>query len=211
MIATNVIALALFFLEIYFSHCTEVNVSCAIHVDTNATRDTAGPPLTVDCSKRGLTKVPDDILTAEAVTLHLYNNNITILPACVFCKLSNARYLDLSNNQIFELDLRSFEGLDRLQVLDLSRNGLCLHSSYPKGVFKDQKSLMILKTFSITDGVFGDLVGLEKLPLDATDKFKFIEEFRNLTQLTHQEASCYLSTQRIYVWNDAFENLHLFP
>ncbi|RVE54455.1 hypothetical protein evm_000940 [Chilo suppressalis] len=74
----------------------------------------------IDCSRRGLTALPDGI--DEKVTkLNLSNNEITMFPENLN-KLYNLITLDVSNNRLSELNKYALFNLSSLEVLDISRN-----------------------------------------------------------------------------------------
>ena len=89
----------------------------------------------VDCSKLHLTYVPQKIPTSTT-HLTLSHNRITNLTNGIFAKFKNFIYLDISNNLLKKLEVNSFNGLNKLQVLNISSNYLSGKDSFPKGVFK---------------------------------------------------------------------------
>ena len=174
----------------------------------------------MDLSSQDLRNVSEFIYT-DITILDLHDNNITHLPGCIFYNLVNLTDLDLSDNLLSALDNNTFRGLYNLEVLNLAGNNLCLPKSYPLSVFNDLRSLKVLKTFSnncpegntdIPDEVFKVLLSLEKLFMDATQNLTFGNGFRNLTNLTHVEASthkdlCDSDTYNTYIRKDSFHGL----
>ncbi|XP_065572709.1 leucine-rich repeats and immunoglobulin-like domains protein 3 isoform X2 [Artemia franciscana] len=116
----------------------------------------------VDCSKKGLSDVPDD-LPSWTEFLELQGNKITDLPPKVFSRLLGLRYLklhqnrltdipvfgtpskisliNLGNNEIQFLRENQFMGLKQLKQLDLSGNKL---KSFQPGLFPEGVKLELL-------------------------------------------------------------------
>ena len=81
----------------------------------------------VDCSSRSLTSVPSSGLPSTATSLTLHDNAISFLPTRAFVIFSTAlETLDLSENNISNIDNNAFEGLGGLKRLNLSSNLLTL-------------------------------------------------------------------------------------
>ena len=74
--------------------------------------------------------------------LNLSNNKIMSLPSNAFPGGSFLRTLNLKNNQLGFLDETCMSSLTSLETLILTRNFL---SSFPKGLFKQMKSLLVLE------------------------------------------------------------------
>ncbi|XP_071377481.1 leucine-rich repeat-containing protein 3 [Centroberyx affinis] len=86
----------------------------------------------VQCMSRNLEKIPSD-LPRDTVVLLLASNHITKIPNQAFKELHRLQELDLSNNDIEEVDVGAFQGVsDSLRVLDLSNNRI---QSVPKEAF----------------------------------------------------------------------------
>ncbi|XP_018597477.2 leucine-rich repeat-containing protein 3B [Scleropages formosus] len=79
---------------------------------------------TVRCSNLRLTEIPQDIPN-DTRRLYLDFNLLTTVPTNTFQELSLLRELDLSHNELAQLEPGAFHGLARsLQLLDLSSNKL---------------------------------------------------------------------------------------
>ncbi len=174
----------------------------------------------VDCSRRGLTSVPEN-LPRWTVHLDLHGNDIKEVHPNTSVKFPcNITHLDLSDNDLQILDPEAFGCLHLLETLNLAGNKLCLPTGYPEGVFRDLTALRVLTTYSnqcptlhqrIPDEVFGDLVSLEKLSLDVCVHFYFGGGFQKLTQLRFLEATSNGKTCEQYevrVTEESFSHLN---
>lgn len=79
---------------------------------------------TTDCSSRHLTTIP--VVPNATCNLYLENNRIEHLMVRAFQSTANLVVLTLHGNQLTLLDSSTFEGLHKLQELNLSRNQLIL-------------------------------------------------------------------------------------
>ncbi|XP_022353651.1 leucine-rich repeat and transmembrane domain-containing protein 1 [Enhydra lutris kenyoni] len=77
----------------------------------------------IDCSRRGLADVPQD-LPPQTQTLLLQDNQIGQLPAFAFRSVPQLTTLNLGNNSLSHLAAGVFHGLQHLQVLNLTQNSL---------------------------------------------------------------------------------------
>ncbi|KAK6963156.1 CD180 antigen [Biomphalaria glabrata] len=155
--------------------CTCVNTSC-------------------NCTGIGLKKVPNN-LPQNIQKLRLNYNVIAGLPNCTFCSYSRLSYLDLSFNNLTQLQVGSFWGLANLILLNLKNNSLLyFKDTFPNGVFSDLVKLRCLKLhrnlhshhlrgFYFPDEILANLTNLKSLYLDGFDSLVFGETFRKLTQL----------------------------
>ncbi|KAK6195733.1 hypothetical protein SNE40_001096 [Patella caerulea] len=150
----------------------------------------------IDCSHRGISRVPDN-LPVNTTTLDLTFNNITILYNNDFLHLVNLRYLDVSFNPIQTLQSSSFNGLSSLLILEFNGHELNYsEASMPVNVFKPLQLLtnlsmrsdisrFPLRQFDLPDQVFGLLRNLRHLNIDTGSKTVFRSGFSNLTELRY--------------------------
>ncbi|XP_048515749.1 decorin isoform X2 [Athalia rosae] len=106
--------------------------------------------LQVDCSNRGLDKIPQK-LNSNIQAMYMASNRLRDLPSDSFAPYKSLAYLYLDDNFIGEID-ESMEYPEYLQVLDLSKNGL---HDVPSSVF-DLPSLkkIYLSKNKLKDGTF---------------------------------------------------------
>ncbi|KAM9313240.1 leucine-rich repeat-containing protein 17 [Gastrophryne carolinensis] len=102
------------------------------------------PILTLDCKRKELQQVPDDI-SPDIIKLDLSSNKINRLQSKAFAEVSNLEILNLSNNGIEFIDPAAFSGLMNLNELDLSGNKLI---NFQYGVLED---LYFLKRLWLRD------------------------------------------------------------
>ncbi|KAK6195737.1 hypothetical protein SNE40_001100 [Patella caerulea] len=150
----------------------------------------------IDCSHRGISRVPDN-LPVNTTTLDLTFNNITILYNNDFLHLVNLRYLDVSFNPIQTLQSSSFNRLSSLLILEFNGHELNYsEASMPVNVFKPLQLLtnlsmrsdisrFPLRQFDLPDQVFGLLRNLRHLKIDTGSKTVFRSGFSNLTELRY--------------------------
>ncbi|XP_069484161.1 leucine-rich repeat-containing protein 17 [Ambystoma mexicanum] len=91
------------------------------------------PRLSLDCRRKALETVPDDI-PPDTVKLDLSHNVIKQLHLKEFEDLRSLEILNLSNNGMETIDPAAFSGLVNLQELDLSSNNLY---NFEYGVLED--------------------------------------------------------------------------
>ncbi|XP_059158346.1 toll-like receptor 4 [Physella acuta] len=84
--------------------------------------DTAFKGLTVDCSNKGLLKIPD--IPSHVTVLDLQNNRLTFITCQDFAKTLNLRILRLSHNKINTLEKCTFANLTKLEKLEITNNEL---------------------------------------------------------------------------------------
>nr|AVK72278.1 slit [Xenoturbella bocki] len=94
----------------------------------------------VDCRGRGLHEIPYNI-GEETTELRLEQNFITMIPGGIFSRFKRLRRIDMSNNQISEIDADAFIGLKSLTSLVIYGNRI---ASLPPGVFSGLTSLELL-------------------------------------------------------------------
>ena len=118
---------------------------------------------TVNRNNEGLTAVPGDLPT-DTTVLRLRNNSISSLGHCEFCSLTVLDTLDLSKNDIAEIEPTAFNGT-QLSVLDLSYNQL---TTVPSALGPIATTLLKLSLLSneiegLSDTVFLQLANLQTL------------------------------------------------
>lgn len=102
---------------------------CLHHAATSCSKDcycteTDSGGKTVRCSNLQLTQIPQDIPN-DTRRVYLDFNHITTVPANAFVGLPHLVELDLSHNELSQLEPKAFRGLgSSLQFLDLSSNKL---------------------------------------------------------------------------------------
>merc|ERR550539_1324756 len=121
----------------------------------------------VDCSNRGLTKIPSP-LPKDTVTLNLSNNNITAVQALDLSALRDLKALDFSYNQLTAISEGSFIHLQQLEELDLHHNHInCID---PSGLSSLQKlrylSLSFNQISTLPKGLLVNNEELDNLKID---------------------------------------------
>ena len=97
----------------------------------------------VDCNKRDLYNVPDNLPTNGVTALLLKLNNIAVIKRGSFSNFTELIYLDISFNTIFDLEPDAFMGLTKLERLDLSHNGLFAWPDQPLGALRSLTDLVL--------------------------------------------------------------------
>ncbi|XP_050670982.1 insulin-like growth factor-binding protein complex acid labile subunit [Leptidea sinapis] len=116
----------------------------------------------VDCSRRGLTDVPEGIHT-KVKKLNMSNNEIFSFPKNLK-RLYNLNSLDLSGNQLSEIPEEAFNNLTALEVLNLSRNHFeSWLQINPNEVLQPMTNLKILDLSFNKFGTMGNLANQELL------------------------------------------------
>ncbi|XP_046551487.1 toll-like receptor 4 [Haliotis rubra] len=162
-----------------------------------------------DCSNKHLHNIPSSLPTN--VTHLIMTNNLLTKPD--LHRLSHIKHLDLSKNNISSLN-DSLKGVVTLLSLNLHGNQLTLEkATYPKGTFKDLEKLEILdisRNVLVTnslypDDSFRDLVSLQTLVVDGLENCTFGQGFarlKNLTTLNISGQRGYCSINRLL--NESF-------
>ncbi|XP_019646389.1 PREDICTED: SLIT and NTRK-like protein 4 [Branchiostoma belcheri] len=117
-----------------------------------------------DCSRRGLTSVPQDLMTnithlylshnsittlsqsdfsrySSLAELHLDHNQISVINSGAFYIMSTVTYLTLNNNQLTSLRSGMFVGLESLWFLTLSNNHI---NSISAGALENLRALQYI-------------------------------------------------------------------
>ncbi|XP_059161373.1 toll-like receptor 4 [Physella acuta] len=167
--------------------------------------------LIVDCQGSFLTNVSSSWFPENTTSILLDNNMLTSVPAN-FNLLHRLRRLSLSHNQIKELEVDTFRGLEHLEFLNLEFNGLEL-TFIPNKTFAALKNLTVL--FMRQDGVFRDwrkvrydflseLGNLESLTISSYgETVHFDVTFSKLKKMKELE----VTGEAIKITNSSFENL----
>ncbi|KAK7489547.1 hypothetical protein BaRGS_00019181 [Batillaria attramentaria] len=136
-------------------------------IDRDCPRDCVCLGTSVDCSSRGLQEIPQDI-PMYTTELKLGTNQITRVPADgLFKRLPNLQVLDLSENEIHEIEDGAFEGADKLTDLQLSNNQLTQLAAKVFQGLPSVKSLMLRgnKITCINNATFAETSRLRLLSL----------------------------------------------
>jgi Leucine-rich repeat (LRR) protein len=142
--------------------------------------------------------------------LNLSGNNIEELQPGIFNNLHTLKILNLSNNKIKELRLGIFDNLSELQSLDLFNNNISVNGVLQLGLFDNLKKLEKLYLSNngirlLQSGIFNNLPVLIHLYLD-DNQISIIEPyaFNNLPTLT----LLYLNRNQISIFQqNIFNNL----
>ncbi|VDI46768.1 Hypothetical predicted protein [Mytilus galloprovincialis] len=152
--------------------------------------------LFANCSKRGLSEVPQN-LPDYITKLELSDNNITKIEPKAFKRYGKLVVLHLAHNKISILDSDAFIGLCELKVLSLTGNRLD-HTKYPNNVFRPLKNIQELylnrnlrrtppfkqeQTCKYSDKAFSWMVNLNILSIDLCGNSDFGIGFLKLIHL----------------------------
>ncbi|KAJ8264875.1 hypothetical protein COCON_G00139740 [Conger conger] len=125
-------------------------------------------PHTVNCSGRGLARLPDPI-PLDVRRLLLSHNWIPGIPSDFLVLYSDLVYLDLRNNSLSRIEPGTLSTSSRLVFLDLGCNNL---TEIPSGTFGESRSLIKLRLGSnpslsmVSKDAFLGLTSLRELELD---------------------------------------------
>ncbi|CAL8383414.1 unnamed protein product [Boreogadus saida] len=125
-------------------------------------------PHTVDCSARGLTRLPEGI-PLDVRRLLLSDNGIPRIPADFLVLYSDLVYLDLRNNTLSRIEAGTLSTASRLVFLDLGSNNL---TEIPEGTFGESRSLIKLRLgnnphlSAVSEDAFLGLTSLRELELE---------------------------------------------
>ncbi|CAG2188442.1 unnamed protein product [Mytilus edulis] len=143
-----------------------------------------------NCKDKGLTSVPTN-LPPDIKKLDLSFNRLSRLDANVFLRYQYLEHLMLDNNVIRVLHKTAFIGLSLLKYLSLSNNYLNVSDSYPSGVFRSLKTLLILdisRNMNTSEHnpyriPVGELCNLREMSIDLVLNATFGQQFKNLHNL----------------------------
>lgn len=125
-------------------------------------------PHTVDCSGRGLIRLPDEI-PLDVRRLLLSDNCIPRIPSDFLVLYSDLVYLDLRNNSLSHIEPGTLSTSSRLVFLDLGSNNL---TEIPSGTFGQSRSLIKLRLGNnpylsmVNEDAFLGLTSLRELELE---------------------------------------------
>lgn len=77
----------------------------------------------LNCSNRDLTQIPKNI-SNNVDEIDLSNNNISQVDASSFASLPKLYKINLANNQIDDVEREAFRGAENLRIIDLTNNSL---------------------------------------------------------------------------------------
>ncbi|XP_059162456.1 toll-like receptor 4 [Physella acuta] len=107
------------------------------------TEDKTTQQFNVDCSSRHLQNIPD--LPPQTTRLDLSLNNINNIQSFFFSNLTQLSYLDLSFNKLYHIFNNTFYGLHSLKWLSLMKNNLIyLKSTFELDAFNGLDQLEVL-------------------------------------------------------------------
>ncbi|XP_039657055.1 leucine-rich repeat-containing protein 38 [Perca fluviatilis] len=172
---------------------------------------------TVNCTNRGLTRVPDPIPLGVRRLL-LSNNWIPWIPSDFLVLYSDLVYLDLRNNSLSQLEPGTLSTSSRLVFLDLGNNNLTEISS---GTFGESRSLIKLRLGNnpylnmVGRDAFTGLTSLRELELERNGltalDVMVLESLPSLRMLRLDGnpwlCNCHFS--KLFVW--LTENRHKLP
>lgn len=174
-------------------------------------------PHTVDCSGRGLTRLPDEI-PLDVRRLLLADNWIPRIPSDFLVLYSDLVYLDLRNNSLSHIEQGTLSTTSRLVFLDLGSNNL---TEIPKGTFGESRSLIKLRLGNnpylsmVNEEAFLGLTSLRELELErnalSTLKVGALSQLPSLrvVRLEGNPWVCNCNFANLFAW--LMENSHKLP
>lgn len=174
-------------------------------------------PHTVDCSGRGLTRLPDEI-PLDVRRLLLADNWIPRIPSDFLVLYSDLVYLDLRNNSLSHIEPGTLSTTSRLVFLDLGSNNL---TEIPKGTFGESRSLIKLRLGNnpylsmVNEEAFLGLTSLRELELErnalSTLKVGALSQLPSLrvVRLEGNPWVCNCNFASLFAW--LMENSHKLP
>lgn len=174
-------------------------------------------PHTVDCSGRGLTRLPDEI-PLDVRRLLLADNWIPRIPSDFLVLYSDLVYLDLRNNTLSYIEPGTLSTTSRLVYLDLGSNNL---TEIPKGTFGESRSLIKLRLGNnpylsmVNEEAFMGLTSLRELELErnalSTLQVGALSQLPSLrvVRLEGNPWICNCNFANLFTW--LMENSHKLP
>lgn len=172
---------------------------------------------TVDCTGKGLTRVPDSI-PLDVRRLLLTNNWISWIPSDFLVLYSDLVYLDLRNNFICQLEQGTLSSSSKLVFLDLGSNNL---TDIPSGTFSESRSLIKLRLGNnpylnmVSNDAFTGLTSLRELDLESNGltelDVRVLEPLPSLRMLRLEGNPwlCNCHFAKLFAW--LTENRHKLP
>ncbi|XP_076103064.1 toll-like receptor 2 type-1 [Mytilus galloprovincialis] len=186
----------------------------SLQCDIVLIESTEGRKKIANCQNIGLTQVPS-FLPNDINILNLSKNNIKNLSNYDFERYGILEKLILKKNILQCIEEKSFVGLNRLKILDMSEKKLNLMQSYTSEIFLPLVNLTNLdirrnikqpsdtNLFHYPDNAFAVLEQLDFFALDMAPNPSFGKGFRRLKKLKSLTFElCYLK----YLNNSVFEN-----
>lgn len=146
-------------------------------------------------------------------------NKMKIIPSHAFRDLSSLKYLDISNNEIFFLEVNSFSGVtEHLQGLNLSKNKLTTISVMQEFSRTLWKTLVYLSLshnhiHHIDEGFLSNMVNLEHLDLSSnhltTISESDFEHLENLQTLDLSQNAIHTVGIKAFMWTRSLTVLDL--
>lgn len=142
-----------------------------------------------DCSNRGYRELPKHI-PVNTTILNLSGNKFTLLRNDTFSEFKELHTLSIKSSGISQLGSNTFNNLDKLQTLDLSRNYLDF-TSFPKTIFNSLLNLTYLDlseneaqfSESYPDASLSVLKRLQVLNINGIREGSFGSGFSTMTEL----------------------------
>uniref|UniRef100_A0A2C9L667 Uncharacterized protein n=1 Tax=Biomphalaria glabrata TaxID=6526 RepID=A0A2C9L667_BIOGL len=168
--------------------------------------------LTVDCSKRLLKEINSSWFPDSTDVIFLNDNLLTRLANSTFSHLIHLTYLDLSNNEISQIDLLAFDSLTSLRYLSLRYNVISFKAVSPN-ILKPLNNLQqldliqqpIAEKCDVPIWIFQSLNLLRSLAVGTNSSILYFgSEFLNFKNLATLEITG--STQ--YVTEASFKNVN---
>ncbi|KAK6964485.1 TLR cluster1 member 31 [Biomphalaria glabrata] len=108
--------------------------------------------VTVDCSCLSLTDIQPSWFPSYTEVLLFNNNKLKVMPNYTFSHLQHLKILNLSKNDIQEIEIDAFHGLGELENVQLYQNKFCFNDSVKLDrIFQHTPSLTELNIIQNTD------------------------------------------------------------
>ncbi|CAC5423930.1 LINGO [Mytilus coruscus] len=167
-----------------------------------------------DCKNKGLTFIPHD-LPGDIKVLDMSSNRLRMIGNNSFVNYKYLQELFLRQNQLHYLSNKSFQGLHKLTILDMSENILNLSKVYSAELFhpitnltkldirsKMPQPIEFVPDYNYPDHAFGILTELSFLGIDMMPLPHFGSGFGQMKTIKELHFdSCYL----IHLSNETFQ------